>query len=84
MLWKKKKKIELENKNFTTITEEEIENFLMENLKWEKKKEYKEKKVNEKTEKKEEKIENNKSEMKEQKDKNEKKTEDDNKPHTDL
>ena len=79
-----KKKIELENKNFTTITEEEIENFLMENLKWDKKKEYKEKKVNEKTEKKEEKIENNKSEMKEEKDKNEKKTEDDNKPHTDL
>ena len=70
-----KKKIELQS-NFTTITEEEVENFLMENLGWKQKKEYKEPK-----EKKDVKIEEKKEKKKEEK-KDDKKEED--KKMTDL
>lgn len=58
-----KKKVELKHENFTLITEEEVENFLIENLKWTKKKEYKENKVNK---------EENKEEIKEEKEKEKK------------
>ena len=61
----KKKKVELKYENFTLITEEEVENFLIENLKWTKKKEYKENNVY-KEEKKEEIKEEKKTEKKEE------------------
>ena len=57
-----KKKIELKYENFTLITEEEVENFLIENLLWTKKKESKEHQ-----EKKEEKKEHIKEEIKDEK-----------------
>ena len=77
-----KTKIELEYKNFTLITEEEIENFLVQNLKWPKKKEYKKEKItiNEKKEN----IEDNKKEEIKKEDKDKKVINDDNKPQTDL
>jgi len=37
MLWKKKKTIKFVHKNDTEISYEEVEEFLTENLKWEKK-----------------------------------------------
>lgn len=91
-----KKKIELTSENFTTITEEEVENFLIKNLGWADKKENKENKEpqtnkDEKNEKKEEiKVEKkseNKEEIKkeENKDKNDKdKKEDNDKKTSDL
>ena len=77
-----KTKIEFEYKNFTLITEEEIENFLVQNLKWPKKKEYKKEKItiNEKKEN----IEDNKKEEIKKEDKDKKVINDDNKPQTDL
>ena len=57
-----KKKIELKYENFTLITEEEVENFLIENLLWTKKEESKEHQ-----EKKEEKKEHIKEEIKDEK-----------------
>ena len=59
-----KKKVELKYENFTLITEEEVENFLIENLKWTKKKEYMDKKAEKKEEIKEEKVKENKEEIK--------------------
>ena len=58
-----KKKVELKYENFTLITEEEVENFLIENLKWTKKKEYMDKKAEKKEEIKEEKVKENKEEI---------------------
>ena len=63
---KEKKKIEFKHDNFTLVTEEEIENFLMENLGWTKKKEYKEPETT-KEKKEEVKKEENKEEKKEEK-----------------
>ena len=59
-----KKKVELKYENFTLITEEEVENFLIENLKWTKKKEYMDKKAEKKEEIKEEIVKENKEEIK--------------------
>ena len=83
-----KKKIELKS-NFTSITEEEVENFLMENLGWKQKKEYKEDTINtneKKEETKEEKIEEPKEKENKDKDKKENKDKDneDNKMNSDL
>ena len=72
---KEKKKIEFKHDNFTLVTEEEIENFLMENLGWTKKKEYKEPETT-KEKKEEVKKEENKEEKKEEKKEETKKEED--------
>jgi protein disulfide-isomerase len=71
-----KKKVELKSENFTLITEEEVENFLMKNLGWTQKKEYKkEEKMEEKKEEKKEIKEEKKEEIKEEKKINENKEE---------
>jgi len=90
-----KKKIELKSENFTNITEAEVENFLMENLGWTQKKEYKQDskviKDEQKEEIKDEKIKENKEMKKEEnkdKDKDSKESKDkaekDKKMNTDL
>ena len=88
-----KKKIEFKPDNFTTTTEEELENFLMKNLGWKEKKEYKEPEIKKeeiiKEEKKDEKKEENKEGKKDEdkknvQDKEKDKKEEDKKVNTDL
>ena len=85
-----KQKIELNSENFTLITEEEVENFLIKNLGWNEKKENKEPQINKnekKEEIKEEKKKENKDEIKNEDNKEKTgkdKKEDDEKKTTDL
>ena len=74
-----KKKIEFRPSNFTNTTEDEVENFLMQNLGWKEKKEYKEPIINKDEIKKEEKKDEEKKV-----DKEKGKEKEDNKMNTDL
>ena len=74
-----KKKIEFRPSNFTNTTEEEVENFLMQNLGWKEKKEYKEPIINKDEIKKEEKKDEEKKV-----DKEKGKEKEDKKMNTDL